>query len=218
MARIFLFADEAGDFAFKRGDSASRYFIVGTVALESCDIGTRLQALRRDLAWRGKPLKDYFHASEDRQEVRDAVFETIRDSEFQVHATIMEKAKAQPQVRESKERFYKYGWLYHLRHSNRKYLTASDELHITTASVGTKKGQAIFTSAVNDVVQQTVSRAQWATSFWPAATDPCLQVADYCIWAIQRKWEKGDSRSYDLINNKITHEYDMWAHGTKLYY
>jgi hypothetical protein len=30
----------------------------------------------------------------------------------------------------------------------------------------------------------------------PHMSDPCLQVADYCTWAIQRKWERGDERSH----------------------
>lgn len=218
MAKLFLFADEAGCFAFKRGHNASRYFIVGDVVLESCAIGTELLELRRELAWKRKPLGEYFHASEDKQEVRDAVFEVIRGAKIQIHATIMEKSKAQPQVRESKERFYKYGWLYHFKYTNRKYLTGSDELHLTAASVGTRKSQKVFTSAVNDVVQQVLPRNQWETSFWPAGTDPCLQVADYCIWAIQRKWERGDAKSYDLIKDKVAHEYDMWAHGRTEYY
>ncbi len=55
-------------------------------------------------------------------------------------------------------------------------------------------------------------------SFWPSATDPCLQLTDYCTWAIQRKWEKGDSRSYDMIKNRITYEYDMFRKGTSYYY
>ncbi|ATQ42332.1 DUF3800 domain-containing protein [Caulobacter mirabilis] len=218
MGRLYLFADEAGDFAFTRGDNVPRYFILGTVVLESCDIGTELLALRRDMAWRKMPLGDYFHASTDKQSVRNEVFELLKSAKFQIHATIMEKSKAQPQVRESRERFYKYGWLYHFRHSQKHYLTAGEELHITAASVGTKKGQGAFTDAVNDVVQQTIGRRQWATSFWPSASDPCLQVADYCIWAIQRKWEREDARSYALIRDKVVHEYDMWAHGGKHYY
>lgn len=218
MSRLFLFADEAGDFAFKRGPNISKYFIVGTVLLKGCDIGSDLLALRRDLAWKGAPLKDYFHASEDKQSVRDAVFEVISGADIQIHATIMEKSKAQLQVRSSAERFYKYGWLYHFKHSKARYLTASDELHITTASIGTKKGQGVFTDAVNDVVQQSIGRNQWRASFWPAQSDPCLQVADYCIWAIQRRWERGDTKSYDLIKSKVTHEYDMWKRGTQHFY
>ena len=60
-------------------------------------------------------------------------------------------------------------------------------------------------------------RQQWRTAFWPCQTDPCLQAADYCTWAIQRKWEKGDRRSYDLIKDKISYEYELWARG-KIHY
>lgn len=188
------------------------------MSLADCRISDGLLDMRRDLAWHGKPLGEYFHASTDRQEIRDAVFDFLKDFDFQIHATVLEKSKAQPQVRETNARFYKYGWLYHLRYSHRKYLKSTDELHVTAASIGTKKGQRIFSSAVNDVVQQTLRRDQWKASFWPAATDPCLQVADYCLWAIQRKWERGETRSYDLIKNKITHEYDTWSHGAHHYY
>jgi hypothetical protein len=89
---------------------------------------------------------------------------------------------------------------------------------ITAASIGTKKGQGVFTDAVNDVVQQHLRRDQWAAHFCSSASDPCLQVADYCTWAIQRKWERDDERSYELIKDRISYEYDLWSHGTKHYY
>jgi hypothetical protein len=51
-----------------------------------------------------------------------------------------------------------------------------------------------------------------------AATDPCLQVADYCAWVIQRKWERGDTVSYDMIREKIATEFDLWKNGPNHYY
>jgi hypothetical protein len=48
---------------------------------------------------------------------------------------------------------------------------------------------------------------------WPSASDPCLWVADYCTWAIQRKWERGDTRSDDLIKDRIRSEFDIWERG-----
>jgi len=45
-----------------------------------------------------------------------------------------------------------------------------------------------------------------------------LQIADYCTWAIQRKWERTDAKSYNIIKDRITYEYDLWGHGTKHYY
>lgn len=71
---------------------------------------------------------------------------------------------------------------------------------------------------LDDVMRQTIKAARWAVEFRPSYCDPCLQVADYCAWAIQRKWERADTRSYDMIKHMITREYDLWSHGTKLYY
>lgn len=218
MARRFIFADEAGDFNFSRGNNISRYFIVCTVTMSSCDVAHDLLALRRQLVWDGEPIGDYFHASVDKQKIRDAVFGAIGDHQFRIQATIMEKSKAMPHVRVTKHRFYQFGWFYHFKHSLVRHLQKGDEFLITAASVGTKKGQAVFTNAVNDVAQQNLPRDRWRTDFWPCSNDPCLQVADYCTWAIQRKWERGDEKSYSLIKDRITYEYDLWERGTKHYY
>jgi hypothetical protein len=218
MPRLYIFADEAGDFTFSRHVRASRYFVVCTVTLERCDIGHDLMQLRRDLCWRDRPLGDYFHASEDKQAVRDEVFDLIRGSDgINVQATIMEKCKAQPQVKTSEARFYKYGWLYLLRHGISGKLARYDEVLITAASIGTRNRRKAFKSAVNDVTQQTVTKT-WRTAFFPASTDPCLQIADYCTWAIQRKWERDDSRSFNLIRRKVDYEYDLFERGSTRYY
>jgi len=222
MPRRYVFADEAGDFEFSRKPPASKYFIVCAISMDSCDIGHALLELRRQLIWGGQQVGAYFHASEDRQAVRDRVFDLIRPADIRIHATVMEKSKAIPKTRVSKERFYQYGWFYLFKFVANKIVTKDHELMVTTASMGTKKGQASFTACVNDVLQQTVplKREQWVTSFCPAAADPCIQIADYCAWAIQRKWESDgvDVRSYNLIAHQVAYEYDLWAHGTKHHY
>lgn len=88
---------------------------------------------------------------------------------------------------------------------------------VTAATLGTKKERISFLDAIEDVMRQTVP-GRYVTHFCPAATDPCVQVADYCAWAIQRKWELNDPRSYELIQDRITYEYDLWAHGDEHYY
>ncbi len=37
-------------------------------------------------------------------------------------------------------------------------------------------------------------------------SEPCLVVADYCTWAIQRRWEREDPRSHMLLADKIRSE------------
>jgi Protein of unknown function (DUF3800) len=217
--RKFLFADESGDFEFAIKPNVSRYFIICTIACDTCDAGHKLLELRRSLAWNKAPLKDFFHACEEKQSVRNAVYELIESLDLRIDATILEKRKAQPKVRPTQERFYQYGWYYHLKFIAPYILKApASELMITAASVGTRRRQAFFTNAVNDVMQQTLGQKKWVTAFWPSRSDPCLQVADYCTWAIQRKWEKQDTRSYDLIKSKIKTEFDLFGPGTTFYY
>lgn len=214
----FFFADEAGDFEFSRKNNVSKHFILCTVCMEDCDVGAALLALRRRLAWADEDIGPFFHASTDKQVVRDQVYEVLLGHKFKVQATIMEKSKAEPQVRVSRPRFYQYGWLYHFRHGGSPLIYPNTEALITTASLGTKKERKSFESAVNDVMSQTVRAKRWKTNFCPANADPCLQVADYCAWAIQRKWERDDTRSYDLIKDRVTYEYDLWRRGQKHYY
>jgi len=94
MPNKFLFADEAGDFTFNRRPNVSKYFILCTVAMEDATVAASLLTLRRQLAWDGADLGEYFHATRDRQAVRDAVFETILHHAFTVQITVMEKSKA----------------------------------------------------------------------------------------------------------------------------
>lgn len=219
MARIFMFADEAGCFNFSRNPGASKYYIVCTISCPSCaDLGTALLNLRRDLVWEKLPVREYFHASEDKQVIRDRVFGLLKQHDFKIQATIMEKSKAQPRIRPTNHRFYNYGWFYHFKFAAPKVTQDIQEMHITTASVGTHKGQKVFTNAVNDVVQQVVKNKVWCTNFCRSIADPCLQAADYCTWAVQKKWETGNIASYDLIKDKINHEVDMWSHGRTHYY
>lgn len=66
-------------------------FILTTVMMEKCSVGDALLELRRELAWKDILLTEQFHASTDRQEIRDYVFNRITGYEFRVDATVLEK-------------------------------------------------------------------------------------------------------------------------------
>jgi hypothetical protein len=213
----YVFADEAGNFDFSRGSGASRYFVLCTASADSCDIGDELLHLRRELGWKGLHLDQVFHASEDPQAVRDEVFGLLQKSDFRVDATILEKRKAQLHL-QSERGLYKMAWFLHFKYVAPRVASRDDRLFVIAASVGTKKKRAAFHLAVDDVVHQVSPCHSYRVAFWPMESDPCLQVADYCTWAIQRKWERNDVRSYDLIKDKIKSEKDIWRVGTQLYY
>jgi hypothetical protein len=157
MPRRYVFADEAGCFTFNREPNVSRYFILCTVVMENCAAGTELASLRRDLAWEGFELGDYFHATRDKQAVRDRVYAMITRHPFTVQATIMEKSKARDKVKASKARFYQYGYYYHFKYGATAQLPADCEALVTTASLGTGKEKAAFQAAVGDASNKTTA-------------------------------------------------------------
>jgi hypothetical protein len=217
MARVYVFADEAGDFAFERGAGKSRYFIIGTATMPDTSIGTALLDLRRELGWNGLVLEQ-FHAHGDKQRVRDRVFDVIARSNVRIDATVLDKTKTQPHLRADPLRFYKQAWFLHFKYVAPRIANALDELFVVTSSLQIKRKRQAIDWAVRDVVQQVSPTAVFHNAFWSAVSDPCLQVADYGTWAVQRKFERGDSRSYDLIQHCIQSCFEPFAVGTTTYY
>lgn len=222
--RRFIFLDEAGNFDFARRPGASRYFVLTSVTLDDCRIGEELTALRRELAWDGVFVNGCFHATEDLQVVRDRVFELIGRHEIMIDATVIEKAKAMPHLAADKVRFYKTAMYQHLKHVIPLSAARGEEVMVVCASLGTKREQMEHVLGIEDVLRQVAWSRVARHGAWPAESDPCLQIADYCCWAIQRKWEhtlwngQPDTRSYDLIKGRVRSEFELFRLGTTLYY
>lgn len=90
MARKYLFADESGNFDFRdhtaKPNGPTQYFAVGTAMIESEAEMQRMRRvmadLRHELAWNGVRHDGAFHASTDKQAVRDAVFTVMNAADF----------------------------------------------------------------------------------------------------------------------------------------
>jgi hypothetical protein len=80
-----------------------------------------------------------------------------------------------------------------------------DRLLAVASDLGTRKRRGAFHIAVDDAVRAS-ARCPYRVAFWPNMSEPCLVVADYCTWAIQRRWERNDGRSHELIAGKVASE------------
>ena len=61
------------------------------------------------------------------------------------------------------------------------------------------------------------------TDFWcyhhRRESNKWLQVVDYCSWAVYRKWEGGDDRTYNRLLSKLAiPELDIFAHQPTEHY
>jgi hypothetical protein len=218
MSRIYVFADEAGNFDFSRKKDASKYFILTTLTATDCLVGDALSSLRRELSWEGYDLPSGFHAMRDPKPRKARVYGALAPLQFRIDTTVLEKAKAMPKIRPTEDRFYKYAWLLHFQYVAPKILTSTDELHVVAASIETRAKRAVFHSSIKDVVKQVSPTVKFKTAFWDAASDSCLQAADYACWAIGRKWEHGDDSYRTLLGDKVKSEFDVFRRGRTLFY
>lgn len=214
--RTYVFTDESGDFTFR--PDASRYFIIGSVAMSDCTIGEELLELRRELAWDGVSI-EAFHASNDKRWVRDRVFDIIAaHGDLRCDATLLEKPKTQPHLASNHIRFYKTAMYLHFKYVVPRITERKEELAVVTSSLQIKRKKKAVHEAVKDVVDQVSPTRKFVTSFFQASADPCLQVADYVTWAIQRKFERGDLSAYEKVEHLVRTEFEPFARGTTTYY
>ena len=113
--RKYLFSDESGDLQCRADSKVSKYFAVGTLLMSGAEhtaLRTALSVLRDELAWRSHGLDSSFHATTDQQYVRDRVFEVLSHLNFRFDVTLLEKRKAQPQLRPDEPTLFKYAWYF----------------------------------------------------------------------------------------------------------
>jgi hypothetical protein len=132
------------------------------------------------------------------------VFQILGHCNLRIDATIIAK-RAVPLVLLDGQALYRFAWHEHLGRIAGEIAHPGDRLLAVASDLGTRKRRGAFHLAVDDAVR-TSARCSHRVAFWPNMSEPCLVVADYCTWAIQRKWERSDGRSYALIANKIRSE------------
>lgn len=139
---IYLYFDEAGDLNFK--SSGTDYFMFGVLVTRNpWPLSDALNGLRREL-YQGRFIPEYFHASEDLQEVRNRVFECICErGDFTFDVLVVEKA-AVPEDHHEQHKFYTFVADLALRLSLEHYPTA-EPIFVTTDRIPVNKKRSAVT-------------------------------------------------------------------------
>ena len=219
MPTLHVHLDESGNFTFKT--TGSRYYVFTAAwTYEPAALAGDLTALRFGLLKQGHDL-NRFHASADKQVNRDAVVHALaRHGGWHFAAVVIEKAKVYPDLR-APHRFYpqfassvlKYVFRRHVAPGTGTALVFTDTLPVHERREAVEK-------AIKSACRQVLPKAtRFEAYHHPSASNPWLQVADYCSWAIFRKWEHGDPRTYDLLGHRLAEpELDALKHGKALHY
>jgi len=217
--RLYLFLDEAGNLDFSR--QGTRYFLLGCITKERpFRAYQELTELKYDVIEEGLGL-EYFHAAEDRQATRNRVFEIIQRhlAGVRVDALLVEKCKTAPAL-QVEERFDAHMLGEHLKFILAQHrLENFAEIIVFTDRIPVQRKRG----AVEKAVKQTLAGLlppgiRYRVLHHDSKSNFDLQIADYCTWAVYRKWALNDARAFSVIAPVVQNEWDFFLNETATYY
>ncbi|WP_221031575.1 DUF3800 domain-containing protein [Actomonas aquatica] len=216
---LYIFLDEAGNLDFS--PKGTKYFQLAALTKERpFHAYKELTELKYDLVELGTNL-EYFHASENAQPVRNRVFDIIRRNleGVRIDVLVVEKRKTGPAL-QPVERFYPQMLGYLLRYILEQHdLQRFREVIVITDALPLKKKKAAIEKAIRQTLAKMLpANARYRVLHHESKSNLDLQIADYCNWALFRKWKDGDLRSYNVIAPAVRSEFDIFRTGTTLYY
>jgi hypothetical protein len=213
---------------------AMRFFMLGMVSVaDENAVAKELSSLRTHLT--SQPLyasipslqpqarktARVFHAKDDHAEIRSKVFELLITLDFKFYAVIKDMRRVLDYARQRNTTGSSYRY-----HPNEVYdfsvrLLFKERLHQHEhyEVVFARRGRAARTKSLRQHLEQTRLRflsrhgksADPVVDIAPAHPwqSPCLQVADYCLWALQRCYEREESRFLESIWAKVSLIHDV---------
>ena len=105
-----------------------------------------------------------------------------------------------------------------LRYSlNRANWQGYDHVVLVFSSIFDKKKRGILKQAFKSLIK-SYAKTSFSLFFHDSKFDLCNQAVDYFGWAIYRKWDSADLRSYNLVEKIIKSEFPIFSKGKKEFY
>uniref|UniRef100_UPI004056EFD3 DUF3800 domain-containing protein n=1 Tax=Candidatus Electronema sp. TaxID=2698783 RepID=UPI004056EFD3 len=151
----------------------------------------------------------FFHCTEDNRHIRLRVFGILQDhlTGLRIDALIVEKSRISAE-QQAPEAFYPQMLGHLLRHvAGQNELEGIGELIVITDSIPVNRKRAAVEKAVKITLKNMLPPGcRFRVLHHPSMSSLGLQAADYCCWAVFRKWESGDGQFFDLIKAGVKSE------------
>ncbi|MBT2538680.1 DUF3800 domain-containing protein [Arthrobacter sp. ISL-69] len=215
MAEVFLYADETGnlDYDGEGKSGASTYFGFGTAVFngDHADALFGGMRLRAEISSSGIYLPEGFHAVNDKIHTKNQVFQLIGDQAPRFDSTFLYKAQAYDSVKRKGQNYlYKMAWFLHLKEVALQVTNRGDTLYVVAGTFGTAARQTAAKMALEDVCRQVNRDIKLCV--WKSSSSWGLQVADYGLWAVQRRLEGKSCRWLEpYIQPTLITEFHPWG-------
>ena len=220
MNYLYVFIDVSGNYDYSPTGTMS-LVITSTLCTDINPGVLELYAVKHEVIAQGIDI-EYFHAAEDRQPVRDRVFNVISGlTHLRIDSIIVEKSKVDPNLRPL-NRFYPTMVEYLLQYPFDPRgidVTRFDKVLIfmDRESARAKEKEAI-TKAVKISLARHLRGVPYTLSMHSSASHPYLQIVDYCSWALYVKWERGEIRPFNQIKNLVRSEFLIYQNKKAKWY
>lgn len=229
MRTLFVFIDESGNFDFS--PKGTKYLVLSSVSTINPLGKEILEKIKYHLLENGTNI-EYFHASEDKQFIRNRIYNFIESLEdIEIDSVIVQKNKANPSLYvpekmkiSKKEKGYK---LYIialrtlLKYIFERYKNSENinQVIIILSSIFNTNKQDLIKMIIKKYLKQEFPKP-FFLYFHECRADKNTQIADYCCWAIYKKWTDGEIRPYNSIikKGKLRSEFDVFGIGENIYY
>lgn len=216
-------------------EGCSRYFILGVLEVSNPEgLNRDIESLRKKLLAdpyfkkvpsiqpEAKKTAVVFHATDDIPEVRREVFNLLLHHDLNFLAAVKDKRKVLEYVRQRNQidAAYRYHpnelYDYMVRRLFKNLIHKADEYNITFS----KRGKSDRTAALRKALEAAQARfvAQWGVNSQSLVNvipcnsigTPCLQAADYFLWALQRFYERREDRYIEYMwpEFRLVHDID----------
>lgn len=243
------FLDETGDTTFYGAgkkmilgaDGVSLSFGIGIVRIDRplSEVRAEIAALQRKVE--GDPLLNsipsvrkrtltggfYFHACKDTPDVRTVLLHYLRELPCEAEIVIGRKIPSlfEKQHQGRDELFYADM----LAHLLKRRMKRNRKLVLNVAERGSSTREHVLQEAMWLALERAHARdgvdaikTHVVFNIQNPRTEPLLTVSDYLCWSVQRVFEKGETRYYDYLIEKIRLVVDLYDQtryaGSKNYY
>lgn len=220
---LYVYLDESGNFDFSTKKGATKWITLTSLSTTNPSENlSNYYDLRHQLYCDGFPDLHEFHATEDRQKVRDLFLPQILDlTSARIDSLAIEKRKLYPKYREHRE-FYPFAMHHLLKYvfdAQGMDVSRFNHIFVCLDKIKPPKGQMqAMIKGIKLYLGHICGSVPYTLVFVPSETHPYLQYVDYCCWSIYAKYERQERRPYSLIQPKIHSDFDIFSMGNKYHY
>lgn len=206
---LHIFIDISGNYDFS--PTGTKYLMFTSITCSDyCSGVSELYRLKHEMIDRGIDL-EYFHASEDKQEVRDGVFNIISQlTNLRIDSVVVEKKKTAPTLRELKKLYpkmieYLLKYVFNPRGVD---VRSFNKVFIFIDREGSKSSErGALLKAIKTSLAGHLNGIPYVICMHASLSHLYLQVVDYCSWALYVKYEREELRPYNQIRGLVKSEF-----------